>query len=75
MEKEKEEIPNLEEREEAKEEGSDTQESSEEEADQSKVQLVTNEQLLHMKLDNLSADVQTLASQTSKLVEIISKNK
>ncbi len=72
------EVPNLKEREEAKEEGNDAPESSEEreeESEQSKVQLVTNEQLLNMKLDNISADVQTLTSEVIRLVEIVNKKK
>ena len=54
------------------EEAAESPESAKEE---SKVQLITSEQLTQYKLDNLSLEVQDLSSKIQELIEILRKKK
>lgn len=76
-----EEIPKLGEEEETEEE-TELEPTEEPKQEENKVQVVTNEQLIQLKLDNLTAqvqqtdsNVQELVSYLKSLVEILRKNK
>ncbi len=76
-----EEIPKLGEEEETEEE-TELEPTEEPKQEESKLQIVTNEQLIQLKLDNLTAqvqqtdsNVQEIVSYLKSLVEILRKNK
>lgn len=61
-------LPKLEERDTA-----DKNEEVEEQQEESKMQLVTNEQLIQFKLDNLGLQVQETNSKIQELIKILKK--